>query len=177
MSVIQIVSVGPTEEKQGKTGKTYAQVEVFYKNEAGKAMSKKIMNFNRDVFPTVAKAQSGEFYDVTTEKKGDFLEWVRIAKAEGGKAAQAAAAPTRTWGGGKSDETDVRIARSVALKAAIDYLATCASGKADKSPQAVLQHAVQFEVYLTQGAGGILEKKLEEEVAAKTDFVDDDIPE
>lgn len=159
MTQITIVSVGPTEEKVGKTGKTYAQVEVFYKDDQGRAKSKKIMNFARDVFPTVAKASPGEVYEVKLEKKGDFWEWIAINKVEGGAAAPqgAGAAAPRTFGGRKSDEEVERIARSVALKAAVDYLATCASGKADKSPQAVLSVAVQFELYLAKGFEGVTE--------------------
>lgn len=158
MAQITIVSVGPTEEKVGKTGKTYAQIEVFYKDDQGRAKSKKIFNFAREVFPTVAKASPGEVYEVKLEKKGDFWEWIAIQRVEGGAAApQGAGAATRTFSGGKSSDTDDRIARSVALKAAVDYLATCASGKADKSPTAVLSVAMQFEVYLSKGIEAVTE--------------------
>lgn len=159
MTQITVVSVGPTEEKVGKTGKTYAQVEVFYKDDQGRAKSKKIMNFARDVFPIVARASPGEVYDVKLEKKGDFWEWIAIQKVEGGAAAPqgaSQAAPTRTYSG-KSSDTDDRIARSVALKAAVDYLATCAPAKAEKTPQAVLSVAMQFEVYLAKGIEAVTE--------------------
>lgn len=181
MSLINIVSVGPAEVKQSKTGKSYSQVEVFYKDEKGGARAKKIMSFARDIYPVVSKASPGEQYDVTVEKKGDFWEWTAINKASGAVPAASGSTtsspPSRTFP--KSDETDRRIARSVALKAAVEYLATCASGKADKSVQAVLGLSVQFEEYLMKGAEAVAAAALAADAAAATvpfEDTDDDIP-
>jgi hypothetical protein len=190
MGVINIVSVGPAEVKQSKTGKSYSQVEVFYKDEDGKPRSKKIMSFSRDIYPTVSKASPGEAYSVTSEKKGDFWEWTSINKANGSSAASAT--PSLLDPGQRvvqrsfptSDHKDAQIARAVALKGAIEYLATCASGKADKSLQAVLDTAASMEVYLMQGAEGVAKAALAAEakqakvgvVAAGDGDFDDDIP-
>jgi hypothetical protein len=188
MGVINIVSVGPAEVKQSKTGKSYSQVEVFYKDEDGKPRTKKIMSFARDIYPTVSKASPGETYSVTSEKKGDFWEWTSINKAEGGavaaSAAPASASAVRSFP--TSDKKDAQIARAVALKGAIEYLATCASGKADKSPQALFGLAASMEVYLMEGAEGVAKAALAAEakqatvkdLSGEVDFedTDDDIP-
>jgi hypothetical protein len=181
MGVINIVSVGPAEVKQSKTGKSYSQIEVFYKDEDGKPRTKKIMSFARDIYPTVSKASPGEAYSVTSEKKGDFWEWTAINKANGAAVAAPTSSATPVRSFPTSDHKDAQIARAVALKGAIEYLATCASGKADKSLQAVLDTAASMEVYLMQGAEGVAKAALAAEakqasVETKGEDFDDDIP-
>lgn len=181
MGLITIVSVGPAEVKQSKTGKSYSQVEVFYKDEKGGARAKKIMSFAREIYPVVSKASPGETYDVSVEKKGDFWEWTSINKANGAApaASSATAAPPQARSYQKSDDVDARIARSVALKAAVEYLATVAPGKADKSVQAVLGLSVSFEQYLMKGAEAVAAAALADDAAEATipfEETDDDIP-
>lgn len=179
MSLITIVSVGPAEAKRSAKGTSYSQIELFYKDDKGGARSKKVMSFNREIYPTVSKASPGETYNVSVEKKGDFWEWTAIEKASGAPASRSEdqLPPVRSFP--KSDETDRRIARSVALKAAIEYLATCASGKADKSPEAVLGLSVSFEEYLMKGAQAVAAAALAADAAAATvpfEESEDDIP-
>jgi hypothetical protein len=183
MGVINIVSVGPAEVKQSKTGKSYSQVEVFYKDEDGKPRTKKIMSFARDIYPTVSKASPGEAYSVTSEKKGDFWEWTSINKANGAAVAAptSSASPTQVRSFPTSDKKDAQIARAVALKGAIEYLATCASGKADKSLQTVLDTAASMEVYLMEGTEGVAKAALAADAKQATvevafEDTDDDIP-
>lgn len=178
MSNITIVSVGPAEVKQSKKGTAYSLIEVFYKDSKGGAKSKKIMSFNKEVYPTLAKASPGEQYEVTAVKQGDFWEWTAIERSSGATTPAVSESKPGVRSFVKSDETDKRIARSVALKAAVDYLATCAGGKEDKSPDRVLSLSVAFESYLMNGVQAAVEAALPE--AAKPpkegDDFSDDIP-
>ena len=179
MGLITIVSVGPAEAKRSAKGTSYSQIELFYKDDKGGARSKKVMSFNREVYPTVSKASPGETYNVSVEKKGDFWEWTAIEKASGEPAPSSTsnAPPARTFQ--KSDDTDRRIARSVALKAAVEYLATAAPGRADKSVQAVLGLSVQFEEYLMKVGEAVAAAALAADAQEATipfEETDDDIP-
>jgi hypothetical protein len=176
---INIVSVGPAEAKRSAKGTSYNQIEVFYKNDKGEAKSKKVFSFSREIYPTIAKASPGEQYEVTVEKKGDFWEWIAINRATDAApaAAGAAAATAPTRPNRNSEEVDRRIARSVALKAAVDYFAQCAGGKADKSPEAVLGLSMTFEDYLFGGREALAEKVVEVPTTQPpTEELTDDIP-
>lgn len=176
MPNITIVSVGPAETKQSAKGTAYSMIELFYKDAKGGAKSKKIMSFNKKIYPVIAKASPGEQYDVTAEKQGDFWEWTAIERASE-TAAPTSQAVSSVRAYQKSDDRDRQIARSVALKTAVDYLGTCAGGKEDKSPERVLGLSVRFEEYLMKGAEVLVASELPEPPKAAAtgdaDFADD----
>jgi len=104
---IQIVNVEIT-ARSGQPGKKgYEQAEVVYKQEYNGKMdvkTKKIMSFaNPAVFAALKAARSGETYEVTQVKEGEFWQWTAIVKSDGSSqpAAQASqqtsnAKPTAT---------------------------------------------------------------------------------
>lgn len=91
LEVIQVKN----ETKPNKNGGTYQQLEVAYKNLSdGKVAAKKVMSFsNPAVFNTLANAKSGEVFEITSEKKGDFWEWTNAAQAVPGATVAPISAP------------------------------------------------------------------------------------
>ena len=70
---IEIINVQAA-TKPTKTGKTYVQLDVAYKNltREGKIEGKKIMPFqNPDVHANLQKATMGQVFEVTTVKEGE----------------------------------------------------------------------------------------------------------
>ena len=88
---IQILSVSVS-SKPTKTGKSYQNAEVAYKNlESGKVESKNITQYSA-VFKSVAEAASGTTAEVEQEKNsGGFWEWTSFKRVA---ATAAPAAPT-----------------------------------------------------------------------------------
>jgi hypothetical protein len=99
MSTIQIVNVEITSRAGAAGKKGYEQAEVVYKQEYnGKqdVKTKKIMSFaNPAVFAAIKAAKTGEVYEVTQVKEGEFWQWTNIVAASAAPAAQAAA-PSNT---------------------------------------------------------------------------------
>ena len=81
---VEIINV-QSSTKPAKNG-TYTQLDVAYKRlDTGKIEGKKIMSFtNKDVFSTLSKATTGNVFDVTTEKVGEYWQWVEVSAASGG---------------------------------------------------------------------------------------------
>lgn len=73
------VSTKPT-----KTGKSYQNVEVAFKNlETGKVESKNVTSYST-VFKSVSEATSGQVYDIEQEKNsGGFWEWTSFKRGAG----------------------------------------------------------------------------------------------
>ena len=84
---VEIINV-QSSTKPAKNG-TYTQLDVAYKRlDTGKIEGKKIMSFtNKDVFSTLSKATTGNVFDVTTEKVGEYWQWIEVNAASGGSAA------------------------------------------------------------------------------------------
>ena len=84
---IEIINVQAA-TKPTKTGKTYVQLDVAYKNltREGKIEGKKIMPFqNPDVHDNLQKATMGQVFEVTTVKEGEYWQWSNVQEvAKGG---------------------------------------------------------------------------------------------
>jgi hypothetical protein len=158
--------------------------ELSYSDQ-GKTKNKKFFSFNREVYPVLSNAQPGQFYDVELEKKGEYWEWISI-KTAGAPASEAPSPGTATSAASQArpaeqssyqSNKDTSIARAVALKAAVDFLATVAPAKAGKGVEDLLKLSNDLEGYLLNG---YTPKGLE--AAVKADTVkapvdpDDDIP-
>ena len=81
-----IAIVGPSYIKTPRGG--YNQIEVAYKDGAGKVGGKKLVDFNskevstnEEVFKIAKGFQPGERYSVTSEKIGDYWYWTSISAA------------------------------------------------------------------------------------------------
>jgi hypothetical protein len=183
---IKVVSIGPTEIKKGPKN-SYSVFELTYKDQ-DKTKNKKLFSFNREVFGVLSNAQPNQFYRVEMEKKGEYWEWISVASMDAPEegAAQAATATAKPSysGGGKggwqpqsNPEREASIARAVALKAAVDYLAGVAGSKADKTPEGVLAVSNQFEGYLLNGLSIPASITGADKIATpKSDDFDDDFP-
>ena len=88
---IEIINVQAA-TKPTKTGKTYVQLDVAYKNltREGKIEGKKIMPFqNPDVHANLQKATMGQVFEVTTVKEGEYWQWSNVQEvAKGGSVEQ-----------------------------------------------------------------------------------------
>jgi hypothetical protein len=78
-----------------KTGKPFQTAEVAYKNltNQGKVESKKVTEYV-GAFKVAAQAAAGQVYDVMTEKKGEFREWISMERVLDGGQANTAPAPS-----------------------------------------------------------------------------------
>jgi hypothetical protein len=96
MSLITIVNVEITSRAGTNGKKGYEQAEVVYKQEYnGKqdVKTKKIMSFaNPAVFAAIKSAKTGETYEVTQVKEGEFWQWTNIVASSGASSAPAASA-------------------------------------------------------------------------------------
>jgi len=90
---IEIVAVTEN-QKQSKAGKAYTELEVIYKDDSGKASTKKIMSFmNPAVFKAVQGAKGGDKIAVTTQKDDNgYWQWTGI----GGNVTTTSPAPSTT---------------------------------------------------------------------------------
>lgn len=78
---IEIVSVTET-EKTNKAGRKYSELEVIYKNEEGKAQTKKLLSFtNPAVFKAVKSASAGDKLNVNTQKDDNgYWQWTGLSE-------------------------------------------------------------------------------------------------
>ena len=128
----------------------------------------------------VKNLEAGQRVDLTFEKNGNFSNLVGVAVLGDSPPARASntQAPTKSYNKPKDDETPIRIARAVALKAAIDAQGTMVDGGA-KIVKATMKENVfgdqslalakQFEKYLSLDDS-------EESLNAVLDSVDNEIP-
>ena len=83
---IEIINVQAA-TKPTKTGKTYVQLDIAYKNltREGKIEGKKIMPFqNPDVHANLQKATMGQVFEVTTVKEGEYWQWSNVQEVAKG---------------------------------------------------------------------------------------------
>jgi hypothetical protein len=176
--------------KTTKTGNSYFQIEVSYKElGTGKVSSKKIMPFGStaDAHKKLIDAKQGEVFTVTAEKgepnaEGkSFWEWQGVVQAAPGSAAPAAQASATTpasapaaRSGGSWETPEERASKQVlivkqsSLNAAVATLAPGAKGALD--PAKVKQLAQEY----TDFVFGKEEKKNLFDMPS--DNLDDDIP-
>lgn len=95
---IEIVSVTET-EKTNKAGRKYSELEVIYKNDEGKAQTKKLMSFsNPAVFKAVKSASAGDKLNVITQKDDNgYWQWSGLGE-EAKTATNVAQSATRVTG-------------------------------------------------------------------------------
>jgi len=162
MSTITIVNV----DIATPAGKKYQMAEVVYKSEYnGKqdVKTKKVMSFvNPAVFATVKEAKSGEVYELTQVKEGEYWQWTNLVKSDGsasvGSASNAAPASTgRTAASssgrdfeGKEERAERQrlIVRQSAVNYAIAILSPGAKTALDKA--AVFALAETVVAFVTQ---------------------------
>lgn len=102
MSQVKIQDVAVEFVKKAKGG--YSVATVTY-TDNGKNFSKKIMSFaNPAVFDVVKSAQSGETYEVTVVKEGDYYNWSAMQKVDA-DTGTTTSAPTKPVGVGKVTST------------------------------------------------------------------------
>ena len=145
MSTIQIVNVDVTTP----TGKKYQMAEVVYKQEYnGKqdVKTKKVMSFaNPAVFATVKDAKSGEQYELTQVKEGEYWQWTSLVKIDGNVQAAAPAAASST-------------SRTSASYSGRDF--ETKEERADRQRLIVRQSAVNYAInILTPGSKSALDTK------------------
>jgi hypothetical protein len=80
------------ETKPTKTGKSYQQADVAFKNNTfgGKVEGKKLMSFGAqaEAFKAIAAAQPGDILDITVSKNEQgYNDWVAVSKASAGAVA------------------------------------------------------------------------------------------
>lgn len=96
---VSIISVSIS-SKQSKAGKGYQNAEVVYKNlDSGKVENKNITQYST-IFKAVADAQSGQVFDVKSEKNdGGYWEWTSFVRDTNPAAAAATSVATPAKGG------------------------------------------------------------------------------
>ena len=160
MSTIQIVNV----EVSTPAGKKYQMAEVVYKQEYnGKqdVKTKKVMSFaNPAVFATVKEAKSGEQYELTQVKEGEYWQWTKLEKIDGSVQAAAPATTGSTsrtaasYSGRDFETKEERadrqrlIVRQSSLSNAINILSP--GSKSALDTKAVLSLADELVAWVTQ---------------------------
>lgn len=158
---IQIIGVA-TSQKANKQGKMNVHMEVAFKDlEKGKVDGKTLVDFATDktVWQTLADSKAGDTFAIETEKKGDYWNWVGIARQDAAvgheKVAEenTSATPVRNYQSKPTPARDyetreerqlrqVLIVRQSSLASAVDLLKD--HGK-QPDPKAVLEVASLFE--------------------------------
>jgi hypothetical protein len=133
-------------------GRTYQQIEVYYKNDKGENQSKKLVAFsNPEVFKTAKTWQGGEVVDVKTVKnaKTGYWDWVSIGGDNAVSETKPASAASGTRVTGSNYETkeeraqrQILIVRQSSLSSAVELLGP------GKSVDDVINVAKQFEAYV-----------------------------
>lgn len=127
----------------------YKGFEFTYQGEPFKGQEKdpvtRFVFGNQDFVGTLKDCAKGDWLELSFEKKGQYTNLVAVAKIQ---APSGASLPAKEFKGRQDDpETQLRIARSVALKAAVDFVGGLAAK--DKTFDNVMEWAKGFEVYLT----------------------------
>lgn len=148
---IEILKVGV--ENKGK----YRVAVVDHKTVDGKVDSKKVMSFvNKDVFTTLSSAQTGDQFDVTSEKdKNGYWQWITVVPA--GKANGTSPAKTASSNVRSSYETpeeraarQVYIVRQSSIANALTYYSELVDHSKGKQPSVddIVSVARLFEGYV-----------------------------
>lgn len=167
---ISIVGVSAPEQRVSEKGTKYSMLSLAYKAD-GKLQEKKLMSFNKDAYNVLKNASPGEVYEVNSEKKGQYWEWLGAQKVDGTSVSTTPTAPKAAGGGAQPARTgtwetpeeraikQVYIARSVALAQAL-----IKNPKGDM--KTVLADAKAFEGWLLRDLDDLA-------VAPNTDELDD----
>lgn len=151
---IEIINVQAT-TKPTKNG-SYVQLDVAYKRlDNGKVEGKKIMSFaNKDAYAVLSKANQGAQFTITSEKDGDYWQWVAVTPLSG---TTGEASPTKAPGFASPKSTyetpeerakrQVLIVRQSSLSAAI---ATLKTDKKELDPQTVIELAERYNAWVFQ---------------------------
>jgi hypothetical protein len=168
---IEIVAVTEN-QKQSKAGKAYTELEVIYKDDSGKASTKKIMSFmNPAVFKAVQGAKGGDKIAVTTQKDDNgYWQWTGI----GGNVTTTSAVAPATTPAAKvtsnyesKEERAVKqryIVRQSSLSNAVDILSV---GAKTLDKKAVLELASELEEWVF---------RVDTPKVGSIDEMEDDIP-
>jgi hypothetical protein len=123
---IKIIAVGNAELKTGKNGKPYSAFELTFKDlDKNTTKSKLIMSFDKKVYEILQASQSGEVFDITTVKSGEYWNWTDAKK--GTEVAQQAGGSSSSTGSQSAysnfnnDSRQLTIIRQSTLKAAVDW--------------------------------------------------------
>jgi hypothetical protein len=168
---ISVVAKSDVEKKRSDKGTSYSMFELTYKSD-GQTLTKKLMNWDRDVYPVLKEADPGDVFEIESVKKGNFWNWIKASKVDGTSTAPAAARTTTssttskgTWETPEERaQKQIYIARSVALGQAVLYNA---SKSVDVNE--VLNIANTFEQWLLAPVHGLPES-LDEETSQENDI-------
>ena len=173
---INIVNVQET-QKTNKAGKPYQELEVIYKDDTGKANTKKLMSFNYpDTYKVLSKGKSGDTLNIVTEKVGEYWQWTAIGQTVVPSTTQSSGGVPTTGTYQKTSSSyetpeerakkQVYIIRQSSLSSAISALAV--GSKSPHSSEEIISLAKEFEAF-------VLGKDLDSLMDAVTDM-EDDIP-
>jgi len=182
VEVIQIT--GPRNEVN-KKGNAYQILEVAFKDQAGKVNGKKLLSFqNPEVFNFFAKAKQGDKFNVTSEKVGDFWNWVGVESTTGFSAGpQTSSGSPQNQGqtsvGSRLAREDryetpeeralnrLRIGRQAALNTAVEFFK--AAGKKPVQDD-VIETAAAFERWVHRDSSGAAKAPSSNHVSLEEDI-------
>jgi len=154
---IEIINVSAT-TKPTKTS-SYIQLDVAYKKLAdGKIEGKKIMSFaNKDAYAILSKATNGNQFTITSEKEGEFWQWVKVEAIGANSGSQEAAKSPAATGFASPKSTyetaEERAARQVLIVRQSSLSAAVATLKTDKKeldPDQVMALAGRYNGWVFQ---------------------------
>jgi len=134
-----------------KTGKTFEQLEVAYKNDQGQTQSKKLVSFsNPEVFKVAKTWEKGAVVDIRAIKneKTGYWDWIGFGQGDAPVATTTGStAPTRVTGSTyetKEERTarQILIVRQSSISSAVELLGP------GKSVADIIATAKQFEEYV-----------------------------
>jgi hypothetical protein len=134
-----------------KTGKTFEQLEVAYKNDQGQTQSKKLVSFsNPEVFKVAKTWEKGAVVDIRAIKneKTGYWDWVGFGQGDAPVATTTGStAPTRVTGSTYETKEEraarqILIVRQSSISSAVELLGP------GKSVADIIATAKQFEEYV-----------------------------
>lgn len=132
-------------------GRTYQQLEVYYKNDKGENLAKKLVSFtNPEVYKAAKNWQAGQEIEVNTVKnaKTGYWDWVSIGGDNAVSETKSESKPATKVTGSNYETKEERAARQTyiirqsSISSAVELLGQ------GKSVQDVLSVAKQFEDYV-----------------------------
>ena len=134
-----------------KTGKTFEQLEVAYKNDQGQTQSKKLVSFsNPEVFKVAKTWEKGAVVDIKAIKneKTGYWDWIGFGQGDAPVATTTGStAPTRVTGSTYETKEEraarqILIVRQSSISSAVELLGP------GKSVADIIATAKQFEEYV-----------------------------
>ena len=134
-----------------KTGKTFEQLEVAYKNDQGQTQSKKLVSFsNPEVFKIAKTWEKGAVVDIRAIKneKTGYWDWIGFGQGDAPVATTTGStAPTRVTGSTYETKEEraarqILIVRQSSISSAVELLGP------GKSVADIIATAKQFEEYV-----------------------------